>query len=349
MMSIRKSSITALAVLSLCVTAGLTVPQTGFAKVKKEALEKRRRFNSLVSEGMACFNRKDFSSAIPKFKQATELEPLDASVQYYLGLTCVHAGDFKQAEDALIKVVLVSNESSTFRKNALKFFDSYRKEFSRVRPYCCLNINGKFFHWAERSMPVKVYISDGLELPRAYQGERLKPDRIVELAKLLRNRNIAGTLFKQKHYQDGFNVSVRKGLDEWAWADTEGFLKYKLVKDPARADILVYWCSKFKGQELASTVYSTGPGEPIFIQIAVDTLLQQPLQKWQAIVQAVGAHELGHAFGLQNSDSPIDIMYPVERLKYSHTGHKQVLPNSVTNSDSAVLRALYSLPAPILK
>lgn len=320
------------------------------AKPNKEIVENRRKnFQKLVKDGMSYFKQKDFTNAIAKFKTATELEPLDPSVQYYLGLSCVHAQDYKMAEDALCKVVVMSNQTSNFHKNALQCFQSYRKDFNRVRPYSCLLDGSKFFHWSRSSMPVKIFISDGLNLPTKFRGDALSRKNLPALAKQVKDKRFLSSLHKDKHYRDGFDTYARKGLDEWAFANTEGIVKYKLINDPNQASILLFWCSSLKDKKLATTTFTTTLREPIFIQIAVDPLLQSPLQKWPHITQAIAAHEFGHAFGLQNSPSELDLMYPIERLQFAHTGHKQMLPNLVTNSDAATLRALYNLPTQLPK
>jgi len=303
----------------------------------------------LAVQGHAAFKQKRFDEAIEKFTQAAEQTPLDPSVQYFLGLSAMYKGDYKIAERALSRVVVMSDPKSRFAKNALQCFDSRRKEFERVRPYSCAPGNVKMWRWSQQSMPVSVYLSQGQELPKGFTGNELTNGKLKDLNRWLRDPNWVGKLKVLRHYRPEYGSAVKAGLNDWGWANTEGFLKYQIVDDPRRADIFVFYCSTLTGQTPALTTISDSPKEPVIVQFPVEYFYKLPLNLWPTVIRSIAGHEFGRAFGLQKSDFKRDLMYPTDKIKWVHRGTDQSGPNVVTNNDAATLRALYDLPAPILK
>lgn len=316
-------------------------------KTDAELLARKKKLNALMSDGMSAFYAKQYPEAISQFKQAVAIAPLDVSVQYYLGLSALYADDFVTGEKALSRVVVMAPPTSSFYKNALRGFETYRKQMNRVVPYSCLFDNNKIWHWSKERMPISVYISDGLVLPVGFQGKDLEPAKLNTLGHWLRKRDFVNKLNAQahKHYRDGWATYVQNGLNHWAWATSEGFLKYGMVNDPTKANVLVFWCTDLPGDIPAKTVYSQPPGEPVIIQISVEWILKRKLHLWPAIIKSVAGHEFGHAWGLQDSPFKRDLMYPTDKVVYEETGTDQSGFNIVSQNDAATLRALYELPA----
>lgn len=316
-------------------------------KTNAELLARKKKLNALMSDGMASFYAKQYPEAISQFKQAVAIAPLDVSVQYYLGLSALYADDFVTGEKALSRVVVMAPPTSSFYKNALRGFETYRKQMNRVVPYSCLFDNNKIWHWSKERMPISVYISDGLVLPVGFQGKDLEPKKLNTLGHWLRKPDFVNKLNAQthKHYRDGWATYVQNGLNLWAWATSEGFLKYGLVNDPTKANVLVFWCTDLPGDIPAKTVYSQPPGEPVIIQISVEWILKRKLHLWPAIIKSVAGHEFGHAWGLQDSGFKRDLMYPTDKVVYEETGTDQSGFNIVSQNDAATIRALYELPA----
>lgn len=316
-------------------------------KTNAELLARNKKLRALRDSGMASFYAKVYPDAVSQFKQAVAIAPLDVGLQYYLGLSALYGDDFATGEKALSRVVVMAPPKSSFYLNALRAFETYRKQMNRVTPYSCLFDTNKIWHWSKERMPISVYISDGLVLPVGFQGKDLEPKKLNTLGHWLRKRDFVNKLStqKHKHYRDGWATSVQNGLNLWAWATTEGFLKYGVVNDPTKASVLVFWCTDLPGDIPAKTVYSQPPGEPVIIQISVEWILKRKLHLWPAIIKSVAGHEFGHAWGLQDSGFKRDLMYPTNKIVYEETGTDQSGFNIVSQNDAATLRALYELPA----
>lgn len=305
--------------------------------------------HKLALQGHAAFKQKRFDEAIEKFSAAAKLKPLDPSVNYFLGLSAMYKDDYKLAEKALSRVVVMSGPKEKFAVSALQCFDSRRKEFERVRPYSCIMQGGKFWRWAKEAMPISVYLSQGKELPKGYVGNDLNPAKMKELSRWLRDPRFVQKLKTLRHFREEYGSAVRNGLTDWAWANTEGVVKYKIVDDPTVADILVFYCSTLPATKAGLTTVSDVRHEQVIVQFPVEYFYKLPLHQWSTLIRSIAGHEFGHAFGLQHSEFPRDLMYDTEKIKYVNRGTDQTGPNQVTNNDAATLRALYDLPAPILK
>ncbi len=303
----------------------------------------------LAGEGLALYKQKNYPAAIEKLTAAADENPLDPSIQYYLGLAGLYGQDYHVAERALSRVVVMTPPTSGYYKNAIKCFENSRKELQKVKPYSCLIDGVKFWRWSSRRFPIQICVTNGLELPKGYSGGDLTPDKVAHVANWLRNGKFGRELTPYKHYRPEYLGYVKKGLSEWAFADTEGFLRFKTIDDPSRANVVVFWCAKLPNEAPGATVFSHKPGEPVIVQFAVETIDRLPMNLWDTLLQTIAAHEMGHAFGLQHSEFKRDIMYPTDKINYRARGTDQSGPNIVTPNDAATLRALYDLPAPILK
>lgn len=329
-----------------------SAPVLSASKPDKSKTSRRARIlatNKLASGALAAYKQKNFDDAIAKFTEASKLNPLDPSIQYYLGLSAMHKGDYKLAEKALSRVVVISPPKSSYAINAQRCFDSRRKEFERVKPYSCVGAGGKFWRWAKESMPVRVYLSAGHELPKGYIGNELNSGKLKDLGKWLRDPKFVRELKPLRHYREEYGSAVRNGLNDWAWANAEGVVRYQIVDNPSRAQILVFYCSTLPGGIPATIAYSEKRGEPIIVQFPVEYFYKLPVHQWPTIIRSIAGHEFGHAFGLQHSEFKRDLMFPTDKINFVHRGTDQTGPNIVTNSDAATLRALYDLPAPVLK
>lgn len=303
------------------------------------------RYRKASANGLAYFRQKNYQKAIDNFKEAAALSPLDLSVRYYLGLSAFSAGNYALAREELAKTIVISSPQSTYHKNAVKCFRDYKKEFGHVLPYSCAVVDGKYFSWSKERKPLKVYISHGLKLPAGYRGEELNADKLHNLSGWLGSNSYLSKIKRDRHYDDSFYEAARKGIAEWSFARSEKIIDFDLVKDPNKADILVFWCSKLPGDRSATTILPQKKGDRAVIQIAVEYVLASQAHLRADTVRYIAAHEFGSALGLKESGFERDIMYPIEKTVRHKTGFNPGGSNKVSHNDSTTLSALYSLPS----
>ena len=335
----------ALLAASMCATLN-----TEEAKSKPVSKSDRPKVaaTGAAAEGMALLKKKDYKGATRKLDEASRKAPKNESINYYLGIAALYAGDYRTAENALARVVVATDPRSPFHLNALKTFDNYRKELNRTRPYSCLAL-GKIRHWHPSQTPLKVYVSNGSMLPKELRSQTMNEEMGNQVAKWVKQPDLARRLEVPKHYKPAYRSYALKGLHEWAWATKEDLLKYEVTKDASQANILVFWSDTLDKAVPARTYFPMTKKSPAVIQISVEFLNKYPLNLWPAIMQSVAAHEFGHALGLGESTFNKDLMYPQEKIKFVHSGIQHVEPNQVTNNDATTLRALYQIPADLPK
>ena len=149
-----------------------------------------KQYQKFSREGLNQYRIKDYAAARKCFAKAAAHMPEEPSVHYYLGMSSFHTRDFETAKNELSKVIVMSKPDSRFYKNAVKCFADYKKEFSRVRPYTCALPTGttKYFRWSKDRMPLKVFISHGLKLPKGFRGSALNESKKSSLSRWLSDK-----------------------------------------------------------------------------------------------------------------------------------------------------------------
>ncbi len=62
----------------------------------------------------------------------------------------------------------------------MKSLKQWRREFHGIEPYSQVE-NGKLMRWEKGKGPIKVWVSDGLQLPRGFVGPELDPNKCKAL------------------------------------------------------------------------------------------------------------------------------------------------------------------------
>lgn len=280
-----------------------------------------------------------YTQALPYFKSMAQAQPRDMSVQYYLGTCAEGARDYNLAVASFCKVVVDSLPESAFAQNARKRLESLP---DHLRPQCCIQ-NNKTHRWDPKAYPIRVFISDGRDLPPEQSGGVMSQANYKQAQTIIQN-SLSRQLVTPS-YKSVYARYVSEGIKAWDWAVREKLFSYVYVTDPRKADIVVLFCERCKGSEAGFALYPWEWKQPEILWMACEYQNDREPADAQRTMTAIAAHEFGHCLGLEHTDVTTDLMYPTAGQE---NGNATVLPESLAKpNDRASLRALYSMPADV--
>ncbi|MBL8084622.1 MAG: matrixin family metalloprotease [Candidatus Obscuribacter sp.] len=294
--------------------------------------------NSHAREGFRLYQAGQYARALPSLRRASAENPRDLAVCYYLGTAAAFAGDNNLAINALSRLFVMCSAIDRYTVLAEPVFKRLR---GSSRPYSCKFNNLSLLRWDPRSMPVNIYVSEGKELPDGLSGQYVGSDRLTPYAAYLHSRDFLSKLSTARGFDSSMIASVRAGLEQWQWLNREKIVPYRIVDDPAQADVIVLWSGNMQNF-FGFTVYpeSRGVSYPLMSIPNVPVVIQINTRTSQsALIARTACHEFGHAFGLQHSKSKSDIMF--------EGGVGAITTSSPSDSDMLSIRALYQLPVDI--
>lgn len=217
-----------------------------------------------------------------------------------------------------------------------------------VHPYESNEPGQPTVRWDSRKFPVRVWISQGQQLPPLPLkiAEDDRPTRIHNMLQDPASNGRFEELPVCKGWQPSMCDVVAEGIEAWRDMDNEGIVKFGFVDRPQDADVLVFFTDTFPD--------STGPGGnrvgahttgKAYTSQQIQSFAQQRLARVPVVMefnvteelpkmQAEAAHEFGHALGI-TAHSPYreDLMYLYRIVE------------TPSSADKATLRALYkSIP-----
>lgn len=287
-----------------------------------------------AASALKLYQQSRFRQAQELFARLVRAKPRDFSLLFYLGMSAARNSDPRTAESALSRIVVSTPYDNPFHVQAAKALATYYG----LHPYSCLQVGvdpPKTARWHSSAMPLKIYISDGKQLPEKFYAKRLSCTEISEFARLSRNPRFVLDLPRARDYRSEMKNAVIHGLQEWSWAVRERLLNYSLVDDPTKADILVFWSPSLPGVT-GLTYYPCAFNQPCFIQIALQSTDSNNIPR-------IAAHEFGHAWGLEHSSHHDDLMFGVPQDKTGKPPEGSSSATLPSRSDRATLRALYTI------
>jgi len=300
----------------------------------------------LGQQAISAYQRRDFAHAYDLFKQCAKLEPRDSSFQFYLGMSALQLSKYDDAEHALCRVIVMSSPDSEFATIAKQTFKSWKAQFHGIQPYSQVT-NSDLMRWDKSKGPIKVWVSNGLQLPEGYRGPELTNEKCKYLYSLIDRADFTQKLTGVEHYFPEYQQIVKDGINDWGWIKEEGMGSIELVDDPRKADVVYYWCAQWGGGHVGMVFYPWRNNDSARCIAIIETeYLRQLGQRASRELRKTSAHEFGHILGLNvHSDNPDDVMYGAPGRAMTWMESKQYsLASSVSRNDFVTLRALYELP-----
>ncbi len=286
-----------------------------------------------------------FKESALLFERCAALDPMDPSVQYYLGVSALYSDDFKKAEHAFCRTVVMTSSENTFSKNALLYLKKYH-EFKGMIPYSQASSTG-LARWNRSGAPIKIHVTNGLKFPRGYSGGDLTVDTCKTLYPYLIKPEFFKRLSTANEYKVEYKSAVMTGINAWSSAMQDSRIKFQYTDDPCKADILFIWCEEEGRGAVGRTFY---PWQGVRNARTIVHIETQFAKAWGGHatreITHIAMHEFGHALGLQNhSGKPDDVMYDHSSGVDENDTYKASRYNRPTLNDFVTLRALYELPA----
>lgn len=205
------------------------------------------------------------------------------------------------------------------------------------------SLNMALCRWEPKKMPLKIWISPGLQLPEKPFSElqKVRPDEVFEMLRQPGAPFENCGLTQAREWSEDVNYQVAAGIEQWREFEKEGLFSFGFTDDPRQAHIMVFFVDSFKdstspggimvGGNTCAQLYPYDVAQRVNIAqkpvvIEMSTLVNRSPEK----MIAASCHEFGHALGIK-AHSPYrdDIM------------HENRVVDYLSPADKATIRALY--------
>ncbi|MBK9617705.1 MAG: matrixin family metalloprotease [Candidatus Obscuribacter sp.] len=287
--------------------------------------------------GFQYYQAKQFSKAIPLLKKANAQNPRDLAILFYLGSAAAFSGDTALAIDAFSRLYVVSGGID---KYTCAVDPLYARLRSVNHPYSCRS-GSSLIRWHPKCVPVRIFITDGKEIPAEFAGKTISSDALLKLSPYFHSPAYLNSLAFAQGYNPAQKSAVLAGLSQWSFLNKEKYLSYTVVNDPSHADVIVFWTNRMVARSgYTSYPPSQGVSYPLASVRGCPVVVQFNSLDSPTTMARAACHEFGHCFGLQHSPNKSDIMY--ETLNGA-----QNPSYNISDCDQLTIRALYRVPADI--
>lgn len=316
------------------------------AAIGKKAKKPSPDQMALEKSALTAFQTGRYGEAEKLFKEAEKENGGDVSVQYYLAISALYAGDMKEAEMALCRVIIMADPESEFGVNARQTLKNYSRQFGVEHPYTQRDPLG-ILRWDTKKYPIKIWVSNGLVLPKGYIGPQLTGDNVHDLYPMLSTNSFYARLATVEHYVPTYRDVVKQGINDWNFLCAEGLVKFEIVEDPTIADVLIFWCPESGAGSVGRTYYPDLRYEGCRAIIHIET---EYMRIWGARatmeLRHTAAHEFGHVLGITiHSHDVDDLMHDAGKTISWEESKQYSAASPITRNDYVTLRAIYQLPA----
>ncbi len=251
--------------------------------------------------------------AIVNLKKALALQPDQPDMHWSLGATLQSAGKTQEALAVLKQFVVKypKNIRASQGKALISLLENQLRMNNKITvhsddDYFAEAIGLKTMRWADKDIPIKIYIANGDAVPG---------------------------------YQQAYSKSLQDALAAWEEA-SEGKIKFEQVPTADKASITFKWSDNPKdvsnpaeGGEAKLIPYGNALRS---VRLVVLTTKRLPGMVLNAqVIKFICIHELGHALGIAgHSQSPNDIMFSSLPLNFEQL--------KLSERDGKTLRKLYA-------
>jgi hypothetical protein len=181
-------------------------------------------------------------------------------------------------------------------------------------------LNMALVRWQREKMPLKIWISPGLQLPQL-PFEQLPSTRVETVYQMLQQETPFADLSQADGWSEQTNFQVAAGIEQWRQFESEGLMRFGFTTDPKSAHVLVFFTDQFQG---AAGPGGTNVGALTCAQLFTPQQTQMEMYRQKPVImefstrvnhlpekmQGSATHEFGHALGIK-AHSPFrdDIMY----------------------------------------